>query len=100
MVVDTIALNDRTYLDLLGTPHTAALHVIERWRLMEGGREIELKVRVEDPGAFKAPYELTKHYRRVEAAWAEAICAENPIGPLGLLPQGLEPMPMAAKPDF
>jgi hypothetical protein len=100
LVVDTIGLNDRTYLDLWGTPHTTALHVIERWRLIEGGREIELKVRVEDPGAFKMPYELTKHYRQAEAVWAEAICAENPIGPLGPLPQGLEPMPMAAKPDF
>jgi len=100
LVVDTIGLNDRTYLDLWGTPHTTALHVIERWRLIEGGREIELKVRVEDPGAFKMPYELTKHYRQADAVWAEAICAENPIGPLGPLPQGLEPMPMAAKPDF
>ena len=100
LVVDTIGLNDRTYLDLWGTPHTTALHVIERWRLIEGGREIELTVRVEDPGAFKAPYELTKHYWRAEAAWAEAICAENPIGPLGPLPQGLEPMPTADKPDF
>ena len=100
LVVDTIGLNDRTYLDLWGTPHTTALHVIERWRLIEGGREIELKVRVEDPGAFKMPYELTKHYRRAEAVWAEAICAENPIGPLGPLPQGLEPIPMAAKSDF
>jgi hypothetical protein len=100
LVVDTMGLNDRTYLDLLGTPHTTALHVIERWRLIEGGREIELKLRIEDPGAFKAPYELTKHYRRAEAAWAEAICAENPIGPLGRLPQGLEPMPTADKPDF
>ena len=74
--------------------------MIERWRLMEGGREIELKVRVEDPGALKAPYELTKHYRRAESAWAEAICAENPIGPLGPRPQGLEPIPSADKPDF
>ena len=100
LVVDTIGLNDRTYLDLWGTPHTTALHVIERWRLIEGGREIELKVLVEDPGAFKMPYELTKHYRQAQAVWAEAICAENPIGPLGPLPQGLEPMPMAAKRDF
>ena len=31
LVVDTVGLNDRTFLDLWGTPHTAALHVIERW---------------------------------------------------------------------
>jgi hypothetical protein len=100
LVVDTIGLNDRTHLDLWRTPHTAALHVIERWKLSADGREIELKVRVEDAGTFKAPYELVKHYRRAEAQWAEVICAENPIGPLGPLPLGLDPMPQADRPDF
>lgn len=97
LVIDTIGLNDRTHVDLFRTPHTSALHVVERWRLLEGGREIELKIYVEDPGAFKAPYELMKHYRQAAAQWLEAICAENPIGPLD---QGLEPMPQAATPDF
>jgi hypothetical protein len=97
LVVDTIGFNDRTHVDLFRTPHTAQLHVIERWRLLEGGREIELKIRVEDPGAFKAPYELTKHYTRGQTPWMEAICAENPIGPLD---QGIEPMPQGKQPDF
>jgi hypothetical protein len=97
LVVDTIGFNDRTAVDLFRTPHTTALHVIERWTLIEGGREIELKVYVEDPDAFKAPYELTKHYTRAEARWLEVICAENPIGPLD---QGIEPMPQADRPDF
>ena len=100
LVVDTIGLNDRTSVDLFRTPHTTALHVIERWKLSEDGRAIELSVHVEDPGAFKAPYALTKHYTRMETAWLEAVCAENPIGPLGPAPQGLEPMPQADKPDF
>jgi hypothetical protein len=97
LVIDTIGFNDRTHVDLFRTPHTSALHVIERWKLIEGGREIDLNVYVEDPGAFKAPYELTKRYRRVEATWLEVICPENPIGPVE---QGLEPMPQADRPDF
>lgn len=97
LVIDTIGLDDRTHVDLFRTPHSAGLHVIERWKLIEGGREIELNVYVEDPGAFRAPYELNKHYRRVEAQWLEVICAENPIGPLE---QGLEPMPQSNQPDF
>jgi hypothetical protein len=100
LVIDTIGFNDRTYLDLWGTPHTTALHVIERWTLSADLREIDLQVRVEDAGTFKAPYELTKHYRRAEANWTEAICAENPIGPLGARPQGLEPMPQDDTPVF
>ena len=97
LVIDTIGFNDKTHVDLFRTPHSSQLHVIERWTLTGDGREMELKVYVEDPVAFKAPYELTKRYRRVEAAWIEAICAENPIGPLH---QGLEPMPQADTPDF
>jgi hypothetical protein len=97
LVIDTIGLNDRTYLDLFRTPHSLSLHVIERWRLAADGREIDVKVRVEDPGALKAPYELTKHYNRVEGPWPEVIFAENPYD---LLQQGLEPAPQADKPDF
>jgi len=97
LVVDTIGLNDRTHVDLFRTPHSSDLHVIERWTLIEGGREMALKVYVEDPLAFKVPYELTKHYSRVQATWIEVACAENPIGPLE---QGLEPMPQADRPDF
>jgi hypothetical protein len=97
LVIDTVGFNDRTHVDLFRTPHTSALHIIERWKLIEGGREIELKVYVEDTGAFKAPYEMTKRYQRVEVRWLEVICAENPIGPLE---QGLEPMPTAGRPDF
>jgi hypothetical protein len=95
--VDTIGLNDRTHVDLFRTPHTNALHVTERWTLLEGGQEILLTVRVEDTGAFMQPYELTKHYRRVNAAFQEVICAENPVGPLE---QGIEPMPQDSTPDF
>jgi hypothetical protein len=97
LVIDTIGLNDRTHVDLFRTPHTSSLHVIERWKLIEDGREIELTIQVEDPGAFKAPYALTKRYKQVEAQWTEAICPENPIGPLE---QGLEPIPQDDRPGF
>jgi hypothetical protein len=100
LVVDTIGLNDRTDVDLFRTPHSPDLHVIERWKLIENGREIILNVHVEDPGAFKEPYELIKHYNRVDVPWMEVACAENPIGPLGPLRQGLEPIPTADRPDF
>jgi hypothetical protein len=37
LVVDTIGLNDKTFLDNYRTPHTDKLHVTERWRLIEVG---------------------------------------------------------------
>jgi hypothetical protein len=38
LVVDTIGLNDRTFIDNYRTPHTDKLHVTERWRLIEESR--------------------------------------------------------------
>jgi hypothetical protein len=38
LVVDTIALNDKTFVDNYRTPHTDKLHVMERWKLTDGGK--------------------------------------------------------------
>jgi hypothetical protein len=56
LVVDTVGLNDRTYVDNYRTPHTTQLHVVERFKLIDGGEGIEVNVRVEDPGAFTMPW--------------------------------------------
>ena len=41
LVVDTIGLNDKTYIDNYRTPHTAQLHVVERFKLVDGGELIK-----------------------------------------------------------
>src|SRR5262249_33971828 len=97
LVVDTIRTNGRTQLDALHTPHTSDLHLIENFKLAGDGRSMEVKMRIEDPGAFKAAYEVTKPYRLVEDPWPEFVCAEKPDAPLN---QGLEPLPRASSPDF
>src|SRR5712671_5240737 len=51
LVVDTIGLDDRTFVDGFQTPHTTQLHVVERWRPTDGGEILEASVHVEDPGA-------------------------------------------------
>jgi len=37
LVIDTIGLNDKTVVDIYRTPHTEKLHVVERWRMVDGG---------------------------------------------------------------
>jgi hypothetical protein len=98
LVVDTIGMNDRTYIDEYRTPHTDRLHVIERFHLIEGGRTLEVNLHVEDPGAFTTPWDATQRYRRVEPGpMVEANCAENNAN---YFHYEVEPMPEAAKPDF
>jgi len=68
LVVDTVGMNDKTYIDSYRTPHTEKLHVVERFRMIEGGKTLEVKVHVEDPGAFTTPWDAIQRYRRVDAS--------------------------------
>jgi hypothetical protein len=98
LVVDTIAQNDKTFVDNYRTPHTTQMHVIERFRLIDGGRTIEVNVFVEDPGAFNMPWTAIQRYRRTEdSPMPEMVCAENNTG---YFDYNVVPLPQADKPDF
>src|SRR5271167_581022 len=56
LVVDTIAQNDKTVVDVYRTPHTPKLHVVERWRMVDGGQMMEVTFAVDDPDAFNEPW--------------------------------------------
>ena len=97
LVVDTIGLNDRTLVDNFRTPHSDKLHVVERFRLIEGGRFLEAHVTMKDPAIFIQPLQVTKRARRVEARIAEWRCAAGEINYFGY---DAEPVPTATKADF
>jgi len=56
LVVETIGVNDKTFLDRDGMPHSAAMHVTERLRLIDGGKRLEDRVTIDDPDTFTAPW--------------------------------------------
>jgi hypothetical protein len=101
LVVDTIGLNDRTFVDNYRTPHTTQLHVVERFKLLNGGQAMEVNVHVEDPGAFTMPWNAVQRFqidhRDTEVPLREMVCAENNEDHHN---QGLVPIPHADKPDF
>ena len=98
LVVDTIGISDKSYVDNYQTPHTDQLHVVERFHLVDDGKTLEVNVRVEDPGAFTMPWNAIQRYRRTSSGpLSEAVCAENNDDHFR---HGLEPMPEADKPDF
>jgi len=96
LVVDTIGLNDKTFLDNYRTPHTDKLHVTERWRMIEGGKKLEILLAIDDPGTFNQPWQALRQYDRVNRTLAEDNCSENNFNPFGI-DYGT---PMADKPDF
>jgi hypothetical protein len=97
LVVDTIGQNTKTVLDIYRTPHTEKLHVVERWRTIDGGNGLEVNVTVDDPEAFYQPWSTrVRDQRGKESFIAEEICAENNLN-FGLFDFH---MPVATKPDF
>jgi hypothetical protein len=98
LVVDTVGLSARTFVDNYQTPHTEQLHVVERFRMIDGGRILEVNAHVEDAGAFTTPWDAVQRYRRVEQGpMIEMACAENNDDHFH---HGLDPMPQADRPDF
>jgi len=98
LVVDTIGLNDRTFVDNYRTPHTEQIHVVERFKMIEGGKTLQAVVTVDDPGAFNMPWSAIQRWRRVaDRPMTEMVCAENN---LNFFNYDVVPIPQADKPDF
>jgi hypothetical protein len=93
-------------VDMYGTPFSAALHVTERYRMVDDeeakaalarnlkvnirapdiasdlsyrGRRLQLVFTVEDGGVFTMPWAGAITYERPAMAWEENACAENPF---------------------
>jgi hypothetical protein len=94
LVIDTIGLSDKTFVDGYRTPHTEKLHVVERWRVIESGKVLEVKVEVDDPDTYYEPWSGIQRYDRVERPLTEQICAENNQHLFDYH------IPLANKPDF
>jgi len=98
LVIDTIGLNERTFVDNYRTPHTARLHVVERFKLVQNGAKMQISIDVDDPGAFTTPWSATQRWRREQRPpLPEIVCNENNADYFG---QYGVPMPTADKPDF
>ena len=127
LVIDTVGIKVGRYsmVDWYGTPHTEALHVVERYRMLdyaaakEGferdakehnvppgmpnpnskGKYLQLHFTVEDKNVFTTSWSATMTYRYAGNGlfdWVEQACAEN----LFWYPGKEADVPRAAKPDF
>jgi hypothetical protein len=105
LVIDTVGIKVGPYrmVDRFGTPYTQALHVVERYRLLDyeatkealeraekewprvggvdpnyRGKGLQLEFTVEDEGVFTMPWSATITYGRdPNPYWDERVCAEN-----------------------
>jgi hypothetical protein len=78
LVVDTVALNDRTQIDEEGITHSDKLHVVERFRKINGGTQLENLITIEDPETFTRPWTTRRTYEwRPDIRLMEYVCEEN-----------------------
>jgi hypothetical protein len=126
LIIDTVGIKVGPFamIDWFGTPQTEALHVVERYRMLDyeaakdgldraakenalpqppaidldyRGKHLQLTFEVEDPNVFTTRWSATVTYGRPVDEWVENVCAENPNK------YGTErdaQVPTAAKPDF
>jgi hypothetical protein len=78
LIVDTVGLNDRTFIDDEGSSHSTQLHVIERYQKIENGAKLELTISVEDPVTLEHQYSYHRVYHwRPDVRPQEYVCEEN-----------------------
>ena len=129
LVIDTVGIEvgPVSMIDRYGTPHSEALHVVERYRLIDyetakqaaerhmkedgpagvngnvavdpdyKGKGLQLQLTVEDPKMFTTPWSANVTYRRIKGPWMEQICAENVFE---FYSGKYTAIPTASKPDF
>jgi len=129
LVVDTVGfkVGPLSMVDIYGTPHSEALHLVERYRLVDrqsavqslkqlesenrlvvGGTvagiadpkdkaALQVQFTVEDDKMFTMPWSAAVTYLRDTAPWLEVPCGENNGFSFSLDPSGF---PHADKPDF
>jgi hypothetical protein len=127
LVIDTIGMKVGPYsmVDWYGTPRTEALHVVERYRMLDyeaakegfdrdakqhnnapgmplpnaSGKYLQLQFTVEDEKVFTTPWTATLTYRRDGDSpqdWPEMVCSES----LLWYPGKEADVPRADRPDF
>lgn len=76
-IVDTVGLRPETWLDPLGTPHSDALHMVERFRRI-GPTKLEVEFQFDDPKSFTKPWGGSKVYEKSDSEMMEYyVCEEN-----------------------
>jgi hypothetical protein len=77
LIVDTVGLRPETWLDPLGTPHSDALHIVERFR-RTGPMKLEVEFQFDDPKTFTRPWGGSKVYEKSNTEMMEYyVCEEN-----------------------
>jgi hypothetical protein len=77
LVIDTIGLNDKTWLDQIGHPHSSSLHVVERLRRLNHDT-LQDSIVIDDPKTYTKPWTGQRIFA-LRPGWKikEYVCEDN-----------------------
>ena len=78
LVIDTVGINDKSWLDNVGHPHSNALHVVERFRRVDHDT-LRLDLTIDDPQAYTKSWTATKTYKRTAFPLGETMCSISEV---------------------
>jgi hypothetical protein len=78
LVIDTTGVDDRTWLDDAGHPHSVDMHVQERYTRLDQ-YNLELTVTIDDPKIYTKPFEWmkTSYYWMAKQDFEETFCVPS-----------------------
>jgi hypothetical protein len=77
LVVDTVGVNEESWLDTFGHPHSEGMHVTERFRRLDFGH-LETQITVDDSKMYTKPFTVKiTHKLLPDTDLIESFCAEN-----------------------
>jgi hypothetical protein len=65
LVVRSTGYNDSVPLDAAGMPHSYDMTLVERYRLINGGKQLQVDIRFSDDKTFTQPWETTLKFKRI-----------------------------------
>jgi hypothetical protein len=78
LIVHVIGVREEVALDTTGLPHTDDMKMVERFRLINAGRQLEGRIHFEDPGTFTQPWDSVLVFNRLpENAIVEDHCLDR-----------------------
>jgi hypothetical protein len=77
LVIDTVLVEEETFLDSSGFPHSDEFHMVERWTLSPDGKTITSEWTLTDPRIFKNPFRKTVTYAKKDATDEKQRIVEN-----------------------
>jgi hypothetical protein len=77
LIVDTIGVNENTWLDDAGHPHSEAMHILERFRRIDFGH-VNVEITIDDPKAYTKPWTVSFQWELVpDTELLDWVCENN-----------------------